>query len=107
MSFVATNDRLRLLLLRFSRLGMIVTFDKRQKRARITWIALVFPVRQLAVSFTDIAGIELRKRERAPNPARYSVALRRKSAADLYLTCGSRQRAMTLLKQIRGFLEIQ
>ncbi len=103
-----TRDQLDIRCLSFRSMGALVRFNRPRGEIVLTWLAGILPIRRAVLPLDEIAGAQVRKVERYSGRITYCLVLRRRrSAADVSFACTSREEAMSLMREISSFLEIQ
>jgi hypothetical protein len=99
-----TPDRLRIRSL--GRRSVFATFDRAKREARIWTFGVSNPLRYAKMAFSEIEEVIIGKRENTREEASYRLVLRHIKSRNVYISTRSRNEALEILQQLRGFLEL-
>lgn len=99
-----SQNKLRIRSICFGRTGAYASLDRSRNRAAFVWLATILPVKWRTLPLTDIAAVEVRKREAFGGEAYYGLSLQRRRGDTIKFACRSRDEAMHFLKTISAFL---
>ena len=101
-----TDDRFRFASVSVRHAGTFVTLDRRGNHAHVYSLALVVPFRRQSAPLSEIAGVQVRKRDHDEEGASYSLVLRLKQGKKIKCACATRKEAMTAMRAMTKFLKL-
>jgi len=98
-----SNERLQLRFLGRGVSGTMCNFDRQKDQAEIVRLLLFLPFRRERVALSNIAGMEIKKREHN-DEVRYSPVIRLHRGKSLAFACRAKDEALEAIRMIRTFL---
>ncbi len=102
-----TDDRLRIACICFDAAGALIDLDRARNQMAVYRLALVVPVGRAVANLSEIAAVQVRKREHDDGSASYGLVLRLRHEEDVRFGCRSRDEAVGMMRLLTKFLNLE